>query len=86
MSALADRVRSIQYGCFALLSLTGQRWHSELFVIPSVSEESSAWMLRFAQHDKLKMANLTLWSLSLDRKSTRLNSSHASISRMPSSA
>ena len=48
MSAPADRVRSIQYGCFALLSMTGQRWHSEQFVIPSVSEESSAWMLHCA--------------------------------------
>jgi len=28
------------------------------FVIPSVSEESSTWMLRFAQHDKLVDASL----------------------------
>jgi hypothetical protein len=34
----------------------------------AVSEESSAWMLRFAQHDKLKMANLTLLSLALQKE------------------
>jgi hypothetical protein len=49
-------------------------------VIPSVSEESSTWMLRCAQHDKsgkrgcctwhdkVGMANLTLWSLSFARR------------------
>ncbi|RFM24132.1 MAG: hypothetical protein D0433_07515 [Candidatus Thermochlorobacter aerophilum] len=68
MPAPADRVRSIQYGCFASLSMTGQRWHSEQFVIPSVSEESSAWMLRFAQHDRMRMANLTLLSLSFNKE------------------
>ena len=28
-------------------------------VIPSQSEESSAWMLRFAQHDTVSMINLS---------------------------
>ena len=68
---------------FAMLTLRGYRLpphHDDtektgsvipnifFFVIPSVSEESSAWMLRFAQHDKLKMANLTLLSLSFTRR------------------
>ncbi len=41
-------------GCFASLSMTKGRCYSEhsLCVIPSGSEESSAWMLRFAEHDK----------------------------------
>ena len=34
-------------------------------VIPSVSEESSAWMLRFAQHDKLVDASLRNASFSM---------------------
>jgi len=49
-------------GCFASLSMTDRS------VIPNDSEESSAWMLRFAQHDKLKMANLTLLSLALQKE------------------
>jgi hypothetical protein len=68
---------------FAMLTLRGYRLpphHDDtektgsvipnifFFVIPSVSEESSAWMLRFAQHDKLKMANLTLLSLALQKE------------------
>jgi hypothetical protein len=55
MSAPADRVRSIQYGCFASLSMTGQRWHSEQFVIPSVARNpvrGCFTALRFVQHDK----------------------------------
>ena len=50
------------------------------FVIPNASEESTAWMLRCAQHDKsgkrgcctwhdkVGMAKLTLWSLSLQKE------------------
>ena len=38
-------------------------------------------------HDALFAAhNFKPWSCGIDRKSTRLNSSHSSVSRMPSSA
>jgi len=38
------------------------------FVIPNASEESTAWMLRCAQHDRMGTANLTLLSLSLQKE------------------
>ena len=37
-------------------------------------------------HDEPRLAAMVDWELSTDRKSTRLNSSHGGISRMPSSA
>jgi hypothetical protein len=38
------------------------------FVIPNASEESTAWMLRCAQHDRMGTAKLTLLSLSLQKE------------------
>jgi hypothetical protein len=50
----SERSEESTHGCFASLSMTNPCGHSEHFfcVIPSTSEESSTWMLRFAQHDK----------------------------------
>jgi hypothetical protein len=48
------------HGCFTTLSMTRTVSFQTLFlVIPSASEESSAWMLRFAQHDTVSMINLS---------------------------
>jgi hypothetical protein len=64
-------VRNPAHGCFASLSMTNwwmlrfvrhdrpkMSFRTLFFVIPSVSEESSTWMLRCAQHDKLVDASL----------------------------
>ena len=64
--AFRASARNPVHGCFTALCSVQQDKSED--VIPSVSEESSAWMLRFAQHDKLKMANLTLLSLSLQKE------------------
>ena len=46
----------------ASLSMTGD-------VIPN-AVRNPVWMLRYAQHDRLGMANLTLLSLSFERRGT----------------
>ena len=40
----------------------------------------------FGPGDAVDIQSLTLWRQAIDRKSTRLNSSHSDLSRMPSSA
>ena len=47
---------------YALFSMTDD-------VIPS-AVRNPVWMLRYAQHDRLGMANLTLLSLSFERRGT----------------
>jgi hypothetical protein len=47
----SERSEESTHGCSASLSMTSD-------VIPSESEESSAWMLHCAQHDKVVDASL----------------------------
>jgi hypothetical protein len=54
----SERMRGIQYGCFAPFSMTSAvSFRTLFFVIPSESEESRAWMLRFAQHHRVVMSS-----------------------------
>ena len=67
--------------------LTPEQQQTALQVVDSMAAQGS---ITRAQHDALVEALLsgssTAWWQQLDRKSTRLNSSHVSESRMPSSA
>ena len=54
-------------------------------IMLSESQERMLMVLRPEKHAEAE-AIFRKWGLDLDRKSTRLNSSHRSLSRMPSSA
>ena len=62
----SERERGIQYGCFTALRFVQ---HDKRGVIPN-AVRNPVWMLRYAQHDRLGMANLTLLSLSFKRRGT----------------
>ena len=52
----------------------------------TVEKTNNLRRLCFKRNIELKVVKNTLLKKALDRKSTRLNSSHSSVSRMPSSA
>jgi hypothetical protein len=55
---IPSAVRNPVHGCFASLSMTSAvSFRALFFVIPSESEESRAWMLRFAQHHRVVMSS-----------------------------
>jgi hypothetical protein len=56
------RARNPLRGCFTSFSMTrAVSFRTLFFVIPSVSEESIAWMLRFVQHDSRVVIPNTLF-------------------------
>ena len=88
--------RAIQLGVteYLLKPVALERWHGFLFVTlepgaPSVATMMAPYEAEVAPYrfeDLRAIGRVTLRARKLDRKSTRLNSSHTDISRMPSSA
>ena len=63
--------------------LTEHAFHARLGIVdPPLVDYVSLLLVRFIRNDHLR----PLPAAGADRKSTRLNSSHSSVSRMPSSA
>ena len=84
ITAILDPLRKLVPGAPAYLSLAIVP--ALILVVGAVIRENKGWWTEFRQNFPGVKRSLYFLLIAADRKSTRLNSSHSSVSRMPSSA